>query len=41
MTPGSTAITGCYYSNGILFVVGTVSYSGSGRGQHPVGCQCL
>lgn len=29
MTPVSTAITGCYYSNGILFVVGTVSYSGS------------
>lgn len=25
----STAITGCYYSNGELFVVGTISYSGS------------
>ena len=29
MTPVSTAVTDCFYSNGILFVVGTVSYSGS------------
>lgn len=30
MSAVSTAVTDCFYSNGILFVVGTVSYSGSG-----------
>lgn len=29
MSPVSTAVTDCFYSNGVLFVVGTVSYSGS------------